>query len=101
MCPPHSVKMWPRPACLSVRATRCPPFSSAMRLPEVLPLDAIEVHALLDEGVAHGVDRLAATTHVDYEAVHAVDEPVHDGRRLARLAAPAALRLTHRRHVCE
>src|SRR3982074_721288 len=30
MCPPHSVKMWPTPACLSVRATRCPPFRSAM-----------------------------------------------------------------------
>src|SRR5439155_19633187 len=32
MCPPQSVKMWPTPACLSVRATRCPPFSSATGL---------------------------------------------------------------------
>src|SRR5262245_37545576 len=30
MWPPHSVKMWPTPACRSVRATRCPPFKSAM-----------------------------------------------------------------------
>src|SRR5229473_5661274 len=109
MCPPHSVKTWPTPACLSVRATRCPPFSSAMRLlpelakvlPEFLPLDALAVHALLDESVPHGVDRVAAPAHVDHEPVHAVDEPVHDGRCLARLAAPAGLRFPHRRHVRE
>src|SRR5262247_192513 len=30
MWPPQSVKMCPTPACRSVRATRCPPFRSAM-----------------------------------------------------------------------
>src|SRR5947209_506064 len=61
MCPPQSVKMWPTPACLSVRATRCPPFRSAMDLlraplPELLPLDALAGHALLDQGLAHRRD---------------------------------------------
>src|SRR5712691_13463735 len=103
MCPPHSVKTWPTPACLSVRATRCPPFSSAMAapsaLPEFLPLDALAVHAFLDEGVAHGVDRVPAPADVDHEPVHAVDELVHDGSSLARLAAPARLRFTHGRKI--
>src|SRR3990170_4134067 len=109
MCPPQSVKMWPTPACLSVRATRCPPFRSAMGLlpvlarllPELLPFDALAVHALLDEGVADGVDRVAAAADIDHEPVHAVDEPVHDGGGFARLAAPAGGRLAHRRHVGE
>src|SRR6266508_5532216 len=99
MCPPPSVKMWPAPACLSVRSTRCPPLSSAMRLPEPLPLHALAVHAFLDEGVAHGVDRVAAAAHVDHEPVHAVNEPIHDGGRLTRLAAPNCLRFPHRRHI--
>src|SRR5438034_1638265 len=30
MWPPQRVKMWPTPACLSVRATRCPPLRSGM-----------------------------------------------------------------------
>src|SRR5215467_3033045 len=30
MWPPQSVKMCPTPACLTVRATRCPPLTSAM-----------------------------------------------------------------------
>src|SRR6266581_4515603 len=100
MCPPQSVKMCPTPACLSVRATRCPPFRSAMDLlraplPELLPLDALAVHALLDEGVADGVDGVAAPAGVDDEAVHAVHEAIDHLGRLARLAAPAARRLAH------
>src|SRR6266852_9843876 len=100
MCPPQSVKMWPTPACLSVRATRCPPFSSAMDLlrallPELLPLDALAVHPFLDEGVAHGVDGVAAPAGIDDEAVHAVHEAVDHLGGLARLAAPAARRLAH------
>src|ERR1051325_8596442 len=30
MWPPQRVKMWPTPACLSVRATRCPPLRSGI-----------------------------------------------------------------------
>src|SRR5215467_1350446 len=109
MCPPHNVKTWPTPACLSVRATRCPPFSSAMRLlpelanvlPEFLPLDALPVHAFLDECVAHGVDRVPASADVDQEPLHAVDKPVHNGGGLARLAAPARLRFAHGRQGVE
>src|SRR3970040_1882224 len=105
MCPPQSVKMWPTPACLSVRATRRPPVRSAIRPPdsppELLPLDALPIHALLDEGVADGVDRVAAATDIHHELVHAVDEPVHDGLGLAHLAAPARRRLAHRRPVGE
>src|SRR5712691_841007 len=103
ICPPQSVKMWPTPACLSVRATRCPPFSSAMdfpsararRLPELLPLDALAVHALLDESIADGVDGVAASAGIDDEAVHAVHEAVDHLGGLARLAVPAARRLAH------
>src|SRR5437867_7628037 len=106
MCPPQSVKMWPTPACLSVRATRCPPFRSAMDLlraplPELLPLDALAVHALLDEGVAHGVDGVAASAGIDDEAGHAVHQAINHLRGLARLAAPAARRLAHRRDIGE
>src|SRR6266852_8884490 len=103
MCPPQRVKTWPTPACLSVRATRCPPFSSAMdfpsararRLPELLPLDALAVHALLDEGVADGVDGVAASARIDDETVHAVHEAVDHLGGLTRLTAPAARRLAH------
>src|SRR5882672_2602335 len=100
MCPPQSVKMWPTPACLSVRATRCPPFSSATDLlraplPELLPLDALAVHALLDEDVADGVDGVAASAGVDDEAVHAVHEAVDHLSGLARLAAPAGGRFPY------
>src|SRR6266446_4891113 len=106
MCPPQSVKMWPTPACLSVRATRCPPFRSATGLlraplPEFLPLDALAVHALLDEGIAHGVDGVAASAGIDDEAVHAVHEAVDHLGGFARLAAPAARRLAHRRDIGE
>src|SRR6266850_7721378 len=100
MCPPQSVKMWPTPACLSVRATRCPPFRSAMDplrapLPELLPPDALAVHAFLDEGVADGVDGVATAAGIDDEAVHAVHEAVDHLGGLARLAAPRGRRLAH------
>src|SRR5438552_7612401 len=100
MCPPQSVKMCPTPACLSVRATRCPPFRSAMDLlraplPELLPLDALAIHAFLDQGIAHGVDGVAASTGIDDEAVHAVHQAIDHLGGLARLAAPAARRLAH------
>src|SRR6266545_1829516 len=108
MCPPHSVKTWPTPACLSVRATRCPPVSSAIGLrpalallPELLPLDALAVHAFLHEGVANGIDRVAAAAGVNDQPVHAVNEPVHHGVGFARVAAPAGLRLAHRRQIRE
>src|ERR1700730_11947200 len=106
ICPPQSVKMWRTPACLSVRATRCPPFRSAMDLlraplPELLPLDALAVHALLDEGVADTVDGLAASAGIDDEAVHAVHEAVDHLGGLARLAAPRARRLAHRGDIGE
>src|SRR2546426_8995077 len=100
MCPPQSVKMWPTPACLSVRATRSPPFRSAMDLlraplPELLPLDALAVHAFLDEDVADGIDGVAAAAGIDDEAVHAVDEAVDHLCRLARLPAPAGGRFAY------
>src|SRR5712692_3610728 len=109
MCPPQSVKIWPTPACLSVRATRCPPFSSAMdfpsararRLPELLPLDALAVHALLDEGVTDGVDGAAASAGIDDEAVDAVHEAIDHLGGLARLAAPARRRLARRGDIGE
>src|SRR5467141_649387 len=98
--------MWPTPACLSVRATRCPPFSSAMdllraSLPELLPLDALAVHAFLDEGVAGGVDGVTAAAGIDDEAVHAVHETVDHLGGLTCLPAPAARRLAHRGDVGE
>src|SRR5258705_11111913 len=70
-------------------------------LPELLPLDALAVHALLHQGVAHGVDGVAAAAHVHHELVHAVDEAIDGGRRFTRLAAPAAGRLAHRRDIGE
>src|SRR5438128_6186556 len=106
MCPPQSVKMCHTPACLSVRATRYPPIRSAMDLlraplPELLPLDALAVHAFLDEGIAHGVDGVAASAGIDDEAVHAVHEAIDHLGGLARLAAPAARRLAHRGDIGE
>src|SRR5262249_24052264 len=100
MWPPQSVKTGPTPACLSVRATRCPPFSSGMTLararsPELLPLDALPVHALLHEGIADRVDGVAAPARVDDQAVHAVHEAIDHRGGLAGLPAPARRRLAH------
>src|SRR3972149_8815300 len=99
MCPPQSVNTCPTPACLRVRAARCPPVRSAMRdppLPELLPPDALPVHPLPDQHVPHLLDRRLPAADVDEQAVHAVDEPVHHLVRLALLAAPARRRLAHR-----
>ena len=45
--------------------------------PELLPLDALSIHALPDQRVAHPMDGLAATAHIDHEPVDAVDQTLH------------------------
>src|SRR5215510_5083043 len=95
MWPPQSVNTCPTPACLSVRATRCPPFRSAIALPELFPLHALAIHPFPHERVADPVDGLAAPAHVHLQPVDAVDEAVHYLVRLATIAAPARRRLAH------
>src|SRR6185369_7236986 len=46
MWPPQSVKMWRTPACLSVRATRCPPFRSVTALSTQIPIRFMGLAAL-------------------------------------------------------
>src|SRR4029450_3871985 len=48
-------------------------------LPELLPLDALAVHAFLHEHVPDGIHRVAPSAHVHHELVHAVDEPIDRG----------------------
>src|SRR5919201_5663523 len=47
MWPPHSLKTWPTPACLSTRATSRPPVSSATKLWHDLGREALDLLALL------------------------------------------------------
>src|SRR4029453_5038926 len=70
-------------------------------LPELLPLDALAVHAFLHQRVADGVDGVAAATHVHHELVHAVHEPIDGAGGSARLAAPASGRLACRGDIGE
>src|SRR6266536_3129678 len=70
-------------------------------LPELLPLDALAVHALLHEHVPDGIDSVAPAAHIHHELVHAVNEPAHGSRGFSRLAAPRPGRLAHRRHIRE
>src|SRR5438552_16378842 len=63
MWPPHSVKTWPTPACLSTRATSSPPLRSATRPlhggAELLqPSQLVEEAPLLGHLAArHAIDR--------------------------------------------
>src|SRR5215469_17930854 len=85
MCPPQSVKMCPTPACLTVRATRCPPLTSAMlggRRRDVhdLELQAVRIleehcavaRSVVGELAGRPVERgeLARNHEVSVEAVH-------------------------------
>src|SRR5438552_8469355 len=70
-------------------------------LPELLPFDALTVHALLHEHVPDGIHGVAPSAHVHHELVHAVDEPIDGDRRFARLAAPPFGCLPHRRDIGE
>src|SRR2546426_5761230 len=76
-------------------------YAAAGRSPELLPLDALSVHAFPDQHVAYPVDGLAAAAHVDHEPVHAVNQTLHRVREFALLAPPAGRRLAHRREIGE
>src|SRR6185503_13284928 len=57
-------------------------------LPELLPLDALPVHALCHQDLAHLLDRLPAPAHIGHLAIDAVDEAIDGAGELAAIPAP-------------
>src|SRR5438046_894212 len=103
MWPPQSVKTWPTPASLSVRATRCPPVRSVIAplphrhraSPELLPPDALAVHPLAGQHLPHPADALAPAAAVPHPPISSATNRARRGSARLNTKLPVGpLKLT-------